>query len=163
MADFIDLINDETLLASDPNFSREAVKVYVEKEEKNYLKKEMKSYPSNTTYKVQDEKDDTKEIKCPVYEKKHDLDNCKFNNMSADERWKRLRRKRLCYVCYLPVSPEHTAKACRKRRVCTICAMKHPTGLLGYVSTWKVVGIADKGKDVDSDTVKTNFVEMDVK
>ena len=105
MADFIDLINDETLLASDPHFSREAVKVYVEKEEKNYLKKEMKSYPSNTTYKVQDEKDDTKEIKCPVCEKKHDLDNCKFNNMSADERWKRLRRKRLCYVCYLPVSP----------------------------------------------------------
>ena len=49
LADFIDLINDETLLVSDPLFSWEAVKVYVEKVEKSYLKKKMKSYPSNTT------------------------------------------------------------------------------------------------------------------
>ena len=105
-----------------------------------------------------------KKIKCPVCEEKHDLDNCKqFNNMSVDERRKRLRRKRLCYVCYLPVLPEHTAKACRKRRVCKICAMKHPTGLIGYVPRWKVGGTADKGKDGDSNTVKTNFVEMDLK
>ena len=140
------------------------MKVYVEKEEKSYLKKKMKSYPSNTTYKVQEEKDDMKEIMCPVCEEMHDLDYCKqFNNMSVDERRKRLRRKRLCYVCYLPVSPEQYAKACRKRRVCKICAMKHPAGLLGYVPTWKVVGAADKGRDGDGDTVKTNFAEMDVK
>ena len=33
----------------------------------------------------------------------------------------------------------------------------------GYVPTWKVVGAADKGRDGDGDTVKTNFAEMDVK
>ena len=41
--------------------------------------------------------------------------------------------------------------------------MKHPTGLHGYVPRWKVGGAADNSKDGDSDTVKTNFAEMDVK
>ena len=40
--------------------------------------------------------------------------------------------------------------------------MKHPTGLHGYVPRWKVGGAADNSKDGDSDTVKTNFAEMDV-
>ena len=82
--------------------------------------------------------------------------------MSADERSKMLRRKRLCYGCYFPVSAEHTAKTCKKRRVCRICAMKHPTGLHGYVPGWEVGGAADN-KDSDGETVKTNFAEMDVK
>ena len=65
----------------------------------------MKSYVSNTTDKVQEEKDDIKEIKCPVCEEKHDLDNCKqFNNMSVDKRSKMLRRKRLCHGCYHSIS-----------------------------------------------------------
>ena len=51
----------------------------------------------------------------------------------------------------------------RKKRVCKIWAMKHPTGLHGYVPRWKVGGAADNSKDGDSDTVKTNFGEMDVK
>ena len=96
LADFIDFINDETLLASDPLFSREALKVYVEKEERSHLKKKMKSYASNTTDKVQEEKDAKKEMKCPVCEEKHDLDNCKqFSSMSVDERSKMLRKKKI--------------------------------------------------------------------
>ena len=62
LADFINVINDETLLASDPLFSQESLKVYVEKEEKSYLKKKMKSCTSNTTDKVQEEKDDVKKL-----------------------------------------------------------------------------------------------------
>ena len=95
MAVFIDFINDETLLVSDPLFSREALKVYVEKEESSHLKKKMKSDASNTTDKVQEEKDDMKEMKRTLCEEKHDLDNCKqFNNMSVDERSKMLRKKK---------------------------------------------------------------------
>ena len=41
--------------------------------------------------------------------------------------------------------------------------MKHPTGLHGFVQRWKVSGAADNSKGGDSDTVKTNFAEMDVK
>ena len=82
---------------------------------------------------------------------------------SVDKRSKMLRRKRLCYGCYLPVSAEHTAKTCKKRRVCKICAMKHPTGFHGYVPRWKGGGATDNRKGSDSDTVKTNFAEMDVK
>ena len=126
------------MLAIDPLFSRETLNVYVEKEERSHLKKKMKSYGSNTTGKVQEEKDEIKEMKCPVCEENHDLDNCKnFSNMSVDERSKMPRRKRLCYGCYLPVSAEHTAKTCKKRRLCKICAMKHATGLHGYEPRWK--------------------------
>ena len=140
LADFIDFINDETLLASGPLFSREALKVYVEKKERNHLKKKMKSYASNTTGKVQEEKDDIKEMKCPVCVEKYDLDNCKqFSKMSVDGRSKMLRRKRLCYGCYLPVSAEHIAKTCKERSVCKICAMKHPTGVHGYVRDGKLM------------------------
>ena len=39
----------------------------------------MKSYASNTTGKLQEEKDDVKEIKCPVSGEKHDMDNCRQN------------------------------------------------------------------------------------
>ena len=67
MADFIELINDETLLASVPLLSWGGLK-----EEKSHLKKKMKSYNSSTTDKVQEEKDDIKESKSPVYEEKHD-------------------------------------------------------------------------------------------
>ena len=164
LADFIDFINDETLLGIGPLFSRETLKMYVEKEERSYLKKKMKSYASSTTDKVQEEKGDIKEMKYPVCEEKHDLDKCKqFNNMSVDKRSKIPRKKRLRYDCYLPVSAEHTAKTCKKRRLCKICAMKHPTGLHGYEPRWKVGGSADNSKDSDSDTVKTNFAEMDLK
>ena len=41
--------------------------------------------------------------------------------------------------------------------------MKQPTGLHGYVPRWKGGGATDNRKDDDSDTVKTNFAEMDVK
>ena len=105
LADFIDFINYETLLASDPLYSREALKVYVEREEKGHVKKKMKSYASNATDKVQEKKDDIKEIKNPVCEEKHDLDKCKqFNNMSVHERSKMLRRKRLCYDAMVATS-----------------------------------------------------------
>ena len=47
--------------------------MYVEKEEKSHLKKKMKSYASNNTDKVQEEKGNIKEINCPVCEEKYDL------------------------------------------------------------------------------------------
>ena len=72
LADFIEFINNGTLLARDPYFSREALKVYVEKEEKSHLTK-MKAYASNNTDKVQEEKGNIKEINCPVCEENHDL------------------------------------------------------------------------------------------
>ena len=35
-----------------------------------------------------------------------------------------------------------------RKRECKICAMKHPTGLHGYVLRWKVGGAAGNSKDV---------------
>ena len=83
--------------------------------------------------------------------------------MSVNKRSKMLRRKKLCYGCYLTVSAEHTTKTCKKRRICKICTRMLPTGLHGYVPRWKGGGAADNSKDGGNDTVTTNFVKMDVK
>ena len=145
-------------------FSRSIESVCRERGKESFEEEDEVICFKQVTDKFQEEKDDIKELKCLVCEEKHDLDNCKqFNNMLVDERSKILRRKRLCYGCYLPVSAEHTAKTCKKRRICKICTMLHPTGLHGYVPRWKGGGAAGNSKDGGNDTVRTNFAEMDVK
>ena len=59
--------------------------------------------------------------------------NCKQFNKKI------LRRKRLCYGCYLPVSADHTAKTCKKKIACNICTMKHPTDCMVMYTDGKVV------------------------
>ena len=59
--------------------------------------------------------------------------------------------------------PPSISRAYKKSRVCKICAMKHPTGLDGYVLRWKVGQAAHNSKVGDSHTIKTNFAEMDMK
>ena len=61
------------------------------------------------------------------------------------------------YGCYLPVSVEHTAKVCKKRRICKIFSKKHQTLLHGYVPKWKGGGIVGYNKEGDDDIVKTSF------
>ena len=117
-SDLIDFIDDETLLASDPLFSQEALKEYNEKQEKG-TRRELKSYVSHAAECVKNKRDDSSEINCPICERKHDVDNCRqFNNLAQEEQSKTLRKKKLCYGCYSPLTPEHNAKSCKKWREC---------------------------------------------
>ena len=80
--------------------------------------------------------------------------------MSVDKRGKMLRKKVYTMVA---TCQYHTAKTCKKMRICKICTIMHPTGLHRYVPRWKGGGAADNGKDGHRDTLKTNFAEMDIK
>ena len=71
-------------------------------------------------------------------QKSHDLDGCPdYKKKYVEERSKFLFQKKLCYVCYTPISFEHNARIYKQRRVCDICRERHPTGLHGYKASKK--------------------------
>ena len=85
LSDFIDFVDDETLLASDPLLSQEALKEYNERQEKGSRRK-LKSYVSYAAELVKNERDDSSGNNCPVCEGRHDLDNCRqFNDLALEE------------------------------------------------------------------------------
>ena len=99
LSDFIDFVDDEALLASDPLFSQEPLKQYNERQEKGTRK--LKCYVSHAAEPVKNESDVSSGNDCPVCEGRHDLDNCrKFNDLTLEERSIILRKKKLCYGCY---------------------------------------------------------------
>ena len=137
LSDFIDFVDDETLLASDPLLSQEALKEYNERQEKGTRRK-LKSYVSYAAEPVKNERDGSSGNNCPVCEGRHDLDNCRqFNDLALEEWSNTLRKKKLCYGCHSPVASEHNAKSCRKRRKSQVYNLDHPTGLHGYVQKKK--------------------------
>ena len=84
LSDFIDFVDDETLLASDPLFSQEALKQYNERQEKGTRK--LKSYVSHAAEPVKNERDVSSGNDCPVCEGRYDLDNCRqFNDLTLEE------------------------------------------------------------------------------
>ena len=102
---------------------------------------------------------------CPVCEGRHDLDNCrKFNDLTLEERSKILRKKKLCYGCYSPITSEHNAKSCKKRRKCQVCNLDHPTELHGYIHKKKGGALTnDIEQKQGGSNLKSNFGGMDLK
>ena len=113
LSDFIDFVDDETLLASDTLLSQEALKQYNGRQEKGTRK--LKPYVSHAAEPVKNERDVSSGNDCPVSEGRHNLDNFRqFNDLTLQERSKILRKKKLCYGCYSPITSEHNAKSCKK-------------------------------------------------
>ena len=84
LSDFIDFVDDETLLASDPLFSQEALKQYNERQEDGTRK--LKSYVSDAVEPVKNERDVSIGNDCRVCEGRRDLDNCRqFNDLTLEE------------------------------------------------------------------------------
>ena len=102
---------------------------------------------------------------CPVCEGRHDLDNCrKFNDLTLEERSKILIKKKLCYACYSPITSEHNAKSCKKRRKCQVCNLDHPTELHGYIHKKKDGALTnDIEQKQGGSNLKSNFAGMDLK
>ena len=126
--DIIHFVDDEATLADDLLFSKEALSGYVDKNEAANRRKQLKTYLTAAEEK-------TEEIvnACQLCHKSHDLDSCpEYKKNSVEERSKFLFQKELCYGCYTPISSEHNARICKRRRVCDICGERHPTGLHGY-------------------------------
>ena len=175
LEEFIDFFDDETQLASDPLFSREAIRDYTKKPDKvRKNNRRLKQYVGKT--KVEEKGGDAKDgdsefkkVQCPVCDESHDLDKCRmFKDQILDERSKILWKKKLCYGSYSPVSQGHNEKSYKQRRTCKICKQSHPTGLHGYLPKKKQPKVTSDSKDsvplVNNKKMMTsNFAEMDIK
>ena len=132
-ADMIHFVDDKATLANDPLFSKEALSGYVDKKKAPNRRKQLKTYLTAAEEK-------TEEIVNvrQLCQKSHDFDSCpEYKKKSVEGRSKFLFQKKLCYGCYTPISSEHNARICKKRRVCDICSERHPNGLHGYKTSKK--------------------------
>ena len=132
--DFIMYIKEETMLMSDPLFSREALSGLNTVKERPARRNKVKGFLTVSDEKTAaDDKNDKKPPHCPLCNSSHDLDECRnFNEMEVEGRSKFLSKQKLCYLCYQNILQSHTACNCPIRRTCKICAGKHPTGLHGF-------------------------------
>ena len=148
--DFMQLLQEEVDLVSDPLYSREANQEQSSGQDKErYTKRSRKVFETRTPKT------------CPLCSLKHDLDECvTYLKKPVEERRRFIFKSRLCFCCYEPSSTNHTAKTCPRRRVCDICKNEHPTGLHGY--TRKNPGDNQKQSDAEiPSTVKTSCTKME--
>ena len=123
LSDFMQMLQEEVDLVSDPLYSREANQEQSSGQDKErYSKRPRKVFGAQTPKS------------CPLCSLKHDLDECvTYLKKPVEERRRFIFKNRLCFCCYKPSSIDHTAKTCPERRICNVCKKEHPTGLHGYV------------------------------
>ena len=130
LIDFVQFVEEETLLINDPLFSREPLHDYAGQEEKvgNAKHKKLKNCYSKPKEKVtQNQSSVNPRKKCVFCDGSHEWDNCQFyTQILAEDRSKFLRENKLCYGCFEEISTQHTARSCKNRGTCKICKEKHP-------------------------------------
>ena len=152
MMDFIKFVSDETVIATDPIFSKEAIQQYIEKRPNN------KKGRLSTFVTGKEEKSEN----CCYCDQQHKLDRCdKFMKITLKERIKFLAEKKYCYGCLQPMSDSHNAKTCTRQLSFSSCKGNHPTPLHGYMP--KVMkDKADGSQDnSDSGNIKSNYATLD--
>ena len=147
MADFIQFVNDETLIVTDPVFSKEAVEQYVEKKP-SYKKGKISAFATGN-----EENPDV----CIYCNERHKLECCNsFMDKTLKERIKFLAKQKSCYGCLKPMTEGHNAKTCTQQLTCSSCKGNHPTPLHGYTPNKK--SMADGNQTVDGEgNLKSNF------
>ncbi|MEL7338835.1 MAG: DUF1759 domain-containing protein [Bacteroidota bacterium] len=129
-ADFVDFVDEESVLVSDPLFSRQAV---VGLSDEKPRKNKLRNYAISKTPEVESATISVGSP-CPLCGLSHDLDECtQFLAKSVDDRSTFVAEKKLCFGCYTAISSTHTVRTCPSRRICKHCNGKHPSGLHGYI------------------------------
>ena len=177
LEDLIGFFDNETYLANDPLFSREALRDYNKRADKvgnnrrEQSEKNQAMYGENQSEKEKDDAKDGgsefKKVQCPVCDENHVLDNCSmFKDQTLEERSKTIWKKKLWYGYYSPVSQDPNAKTCKQRRTCMICKQSHPLGLHGYLPKKKQPKVTSDTKDgvppVDDKKLMTSNIESKI-
>ena len=112
MMDFIQFVNDETVIVTNSIFSKEAVEQYVEKRPNN------KKGRLSTFVTGKEEKSEN----CCYCDEQYKLDKCDKNmEVTLKERIKLLAKKKYCYGCLQPISNSDNAKTCTRRITQHLC------------------------------------------
>ena len=122
LSDLITFVDEETVLVNDPMFSRDALEVYNSEEEDKKNRKDKRRINAFAT-----EADSDKCVYCAA---SHDIDACDdFKKLPIKERSKFYFKNKLCFACCNPISNNHSARNCTRRRKCKECQGGHPTSL----------------------------------
>ena len=146
-ADFVNFVNAEAGIATDPVFSREARRRLdgtsdrpdrsSKGRDKSFGKSKTPGNHNVTSHHASSHAADvtanqqsglrTPISLCKLCNNNHDLDDCQdYLNKSLSQRKDFLKKKSLCFACY---SPGHRSNGCAQRRTCKSCSRRHPTGL----------------------------------
>ena len=78
----------------------------------------MKSYAAQTPDPAKEEIEYTKQNNCHICGEKHDIDNNTiFKKQTVEESSRTLANKKLCYECYMSITPDHNARTYSNKRV----------------------------------------------
>ena len=143
--DFVNFVNTEAEIATDPVFSREALRRLDGSSDRPDRSNKGKGFGNTKTYgdrartphQVLNHATDVtadqmtasrnSAIICKLCKKGHDLDDCQaYLKKSLLDRKEFLKEKELCFACY---DPGHRSNGCAQRRTCKKCSRRHPTGL----------------------------------
>ena len=138
-------MNTEAGIATDPVFSREALRRLDGSSDRPDRSNKGKGFGKTKTYgdrartphQVLNHATDVtadqmtasrnSAIICKLCKKGHDLDDCQaYLKKSLLDRKEFLKEKELCFACY---DPGHRSNGCAQRRTCKKCSRRHPTGL----------------------------------
>ena len=130
-ADLENFTEKETVLITDPIFSRDALDSFMDKAQRSdHRKRQVKTYATKTDITGEEGKCQSP---CHMCKKNHDMDKLKkFLELSVNERSRYFAKNKICFGCYDPISSNHSAKICSNRIICKECKNYHPTTLHGY-------------------------------
>ena len=152
MMDFIQFVNDESAIVTNPIFSKEAVEHYVEKRPNN------KKGRLSTFVTGREEKSEN----CCYCDEQNKLDRCdKFMEVTLKERIKFLAKTKYCYRCLQPMSDSHNAKTCTRWLSCSSCKRNHLTPLHGYIPKVMKEKADDSKDNSDSGNIRSNYTLLD--
>ena len=144
LSDFIKFVDNETLIVSDPLFSKAAVDKYLEKRP-NHKRDKISAFATGEQSKKGDPHI------CINCNGNHKLEKRKeFMEKTLKERTKFLMRQKRCYGCLEPMSDGRNAKTCTSKLMCSSCKENHPAPLHEYVPKDK-----RNPDDGDKDPTKT--------
>ena len=103
LEDFIKYTEEETMLMSDPLFSRKALSELNTVKERPIRRNKVKGFLTVSDGKAaaDDRNDEKKPPHCSLCNSSHDLDECRnFHEMEVEGRSKFLSKQKVCYGCY---------------------------------------------------------------
>ena len=141
-ADFVNFVNAEAGIATNPVFSREALRRlegYSDRPDrsgkgKGFGKSKTSGghnrnshQASNHATEVTGQGTSKATSLCKFCNKGHDLDDCQdYLKKTLSQRKEFIKGEALCFACY---NPGHRAHGCAQQRTCKSCSRRHPTGL----------------------------------